>query len=262
MDTKDTLGLLDQAHRHAADYIATVQDRPVFPNDSALDGLTVLGGPLPDDGLDPSTMLSLLHRHGSPATVAQTGGRYFGFVNGGIHPPALAARWLADAWDQNAALAVMSPVAAKLEALCQDWLVSLFGLPEGTAAGFVSGTSTSLACGFAAARNTLLARQGWDAAAQGLFGAPEIKVVLGEQAHGTVFKALSFLGLGRDRVHKVPCDREGRIRIDQLPELDDRTLLILAASNVNSGAFDDIRPLCEKANAAGAWVHVDGAFGL
>ncbi len=262
MSTKDIFGLLEQAHRHAADYIDTVRDRPVFPRQGALDGLSVFDGSLPDNGLDPSEMLTLLHKHGSPATVAQTGGRYFGFVNGGIHPPALAARWLADAWDQNAALNVISPIAAKLEAQCETWLVSLFDLPQDTAAGLVTGTSTSLACGFATARNTLLARQGWDAAAQGLFGAPELKVVLCEQAHGTVFKALSFLGLGRDRVHSVPCDDQGRMRIDQVPELDDRTLLILAASNVNSGAFDDFRPLCEKAMSAKAWVHVDGAFGL
>lgn len=259
---KDALPLLEQAHRYAEAYIGSVRDRPVFPSASAIENLSAFDGPMPEQGLDPAQMLEQLHTIGGPATVAQTGGRYFGFVNGGIHPPALAARWLADSWDQNAALHVMSPIASKLEAVCEAWLASLFGLPEGTAAGFVSGTSTSLTCGFAAARNTLLQRQNWDVAADGLFGAPEIKVVLGEQAHGSVFKALAFLGLGRDRVYKIPCDDQGRMIADQVPDLDERTLLILAAGNVNSGAFDPCRILCERAKAAGAWIHIDGAFGL
>ncbi len=259
---KQILPLLEQAHRYAEDYIGSVRDRPVFPSTAAIENLAAFDGPIPEQGLDPAQMLERLHTIGGQATVAQTGGRYFGFVNGGLHPPALAARWLADSWDQNAALHVMSPVASKLEAVCESWLASLFGLPEGTAAGFVSGTSTSLTCGFAAARNTLLQRQNWDVAADGLFGAPEFKVVLGEQAHGSVFKSLAFLGLGKDRVLKVPCDEQGRMIADQVPELDERTLLILAAGNVNSGAFDPCRPLCEKAKTAGAWIHIDGAFGL
>ncbi len=258
----DAAALLEAAQRHAVDYIESLPDRRAFPDDAALAGLSVFDGALPDQGLDPRVMLERLQRHGSPATVPLAGGRYFGFVNGGLHPPALAARWLADAWDQNAALYVMSPIAAKLESVCEAWLTELLHLPADTAMGLVSGTSTSLACGFAAARNALLQRQGWDVAADGLFGAPEIKVVLGEQAHGAVFKALAFLGLGRDRVVKVPCDDQGRIDPAQLPALDDRTLLILSAGNVNSGSFDPFRPLCEQARAAKAWVHVDGAFGL
>lgn len=254
--------LLDQAHGYAADYLDGVRERRVFPDDQALEGLRAFDGSLPDQGLDPQAMLELLQRHGAPATVALSGGRYFGFVNGGLHPPALAARWLADAWDQNATLHIMSPVAAKLEAVCERWLAELLDLPAGTAAGLVTGTSTSLSCGFAAARNALLRRQGWDVNAKGLFGAPEIRVVLGEQAHGAVFRALSFLGLGRERVEKVPCDDQGRIIVDRLPELDDRTLLIVSAGNVNSGSFDPFHPLIEAARAAGAWVHVDGAFGL
>lgn len=259
---KEILPLLEQAHRYAEAYIGSVRDRPVFPSAAAIENLSAFDGPMPEQGLPPAQMLERLHTIGGPATVAQTGGRYFGFVNGGLHPPALAARWLADSWDQNAALHVMSPIASKLEAVCETWLASLLGLPKGTAVGFVSGTSTSLTCGFAAARNTLLQRQNWDVAADGLFGAPEIKVVLGEQAHGSVFKALAFLGLGKDRVHKVPCDHQGRMLADQVPDLDEHTLLVLAAGNVNSGAFDPCRSLCEQAKAAGAWVHIDGAFGL
>ena len=260
--TREIHLLLDQAHRYAVDYLDGRRARRVFPDDAALAGLRAFDGPLPDRGLDPAAMLELLQAKGAPATVTLAGGRYFGFVNGGLHPPALAARWLADAWDQNATLHVMSPVAAKLEAVCERWIVELLGLPQGTALGLVTGTSTSLSCGLAAARNALLQRQGWDVVGKGLFGAPEIRVVLGEAAHGAVFRALSFLGLGRDRVETVPCDDQGRLLVERLPALDDKTLLILSAGNVNSGSFDPFPPLIERARAAGAWVHVDGAFGL
>ncbi len=262
MEDKEIHALLEQAHGYAANYVATVRDRPVFPSDDAIAALSVFDTDLPESGLEPGAMLELLHRHGAPAAVAQTGGRYFGFVNGGLHPPALAARWLADAWDQNGALHVTSPIGARLEAACERWLVDLFGLPASTCLGLVTGTATSLVCCLAAARNALLKKQGWDVTADGLFGAPEIRVVLGEQAHATVFKALALLGLGRDRVHKVPCDNQGRVIADQIPPLDEHTLLMLQAGNVNSGAFDPFRPICEKAQEAGAWVHIDGAFGL
>ena len=260
--TRDLHLLLDRAQRYAVDYLDGRRDRRVFPDDQALAGLQDFDGPLPTQGLDPQTMLELLQTKGAQATVTLAGGRYFGFVNGGLHPPALAARWLADAWDQNATLHVMSPLAAKLEAVCERWVIELLDLPQGTAMGLVTGTSTSLSCGLAAARNALLQRQGWDVVGKGLFGAPEIRVVLGEEAHGAVFRALSFLGLGRDRVEKVPCDDQGRMLAERLPALDDRTLLILSAGNVNSGSFDPFPPLIEAARAAGAWVHVDGAFGL
>jgi len=149
--------------------------------------------------------------------------------------------------------------ASVLESVCEGWLVDLLHLPTGTVAGFVTGTSGATLCGLAAARDELLRRQGWDAASQGLMGAPGIRVVMGDQAHSTIFKALSLLGLGRSHVSVVATDDEGAMRPDLLPELDDRTLLILQAGNVNSGAFE---PICETANGAGSWVHVDGAFGL
>jgi glutamate/tyrosine decarboxylase-like PLP-dependent enzyme len=262
MKQHDLHALLDQAHQYANEYIDTIDQRPVYPDEKALEALNDFEQAMPQEGTDPFEALKLLHQSGSPATVAQTGGRYFGFVNGGIHPPALAAKWLADTWDQNAALRVMSPITAKLEDLCERWLVDLFKLPEGTAAGFVSGTSMSLMCGIAVGRNQILERQGWDVVAQGLFGAPEVKVVLGEQAHSAVFKALSFVGLGRDRVNLAPCDNQGRIIPEELPELDEHTLLILSAGNVNSGSFDPMQELCERGREAGAWIHVDGAFGL
>jgi len=254
--------LLSQIHAAALDYMATASERPVFPTKEALEGLSAFDEPMPEMPGDPHALLNLLHTNGSPATVAQTGGRYFGFVNGGIAPAALAAKWMADVWDQNTAMYVISPICSRLEEICERWIVDLLGLPEGTAAGFVGGSSTATLCGLAAARNHLLKNQGYDVAAKGLFGAPEIKVVLSEGAHSTIYKALSILGLGSERIIKVPMDKQGRIREDLVPELDDRTLLILQAGNVNSGAFDRFEMLCDKARAVGAWVHVDGAFGL
>lgn len=254
--------LYEQAKNYALDYMKTVLDRPVFPEQEAIRGLASFRRKLPEKPADPHEILDQLHTFGSPATVAQTGGRYFGFVNGGIIPAALAAKWLGDVWDQNAALYVISPVTAVLEGVCEEWLADLLGLPEKTAAGFVSGTSAATMCGLAAGRDYLLRRQGWDVNAKGLFGAPEIRVVLGEGAHSTVYKGLSILGLGKDRLIKVPVDDQGRMRADRLPELDDKTLLILQAGNVNSGAFDPFAAICAKARSAGAWTHVDGAFGL
>lgn len=254
--------IFEQARSYACDYMDALPDRPVFPPESAIAALANFDESLPETPGNGAQLLELLHRCGSPATVAQTGGRYFGFVNGGILPPVLAAKWLADTWDQNPALYVISPVAAHLEMLCERWLVALFGLPETTCAGLVSGTSMATFCGLATGRDTLLSRQGWDIHDRGLFGAPELKVVVGAEAHATVYKALSFLGLGRERVIRVPVDDQGCILPAALPELDGSTLLVLQAGNVNTGGFDPFRPLCRKARAAGAWVHIDGAFGL
>ena len=254
--------LFEQAKEHALDYMRSVQDRPVFPSLAQIEKLKVFREHLPAGPENPKEILNKLHTFGSPATVAQTGGRYFGFVNGGIIPAALAAKWLVDAWDQNAAMYVISPTVSVIEDVCEKWLVDLFGLPPETAAGFVSGSSTASLCGLAAGRDYLLKRKGWDVCAKGLFGAPEIKVVLGAGAHSTIYKALSILGLGKDRLIKVPMDDQGRIVADKIPAPDDNTLLILQAGNVNSGAFDPFVRICRQAKAAGAWTHIDGAFGL
>ena len=253
---------LAAAHKIAENYLDTVNDRPVYPDEEAIAGLEVFEQSMPEGPTETAAILKTLADYGAKGTVAQAGGRYFGFVVGGTIPSALCSKWIGDAWDQNSALYVMSPLASKLEDVCEKWLVSLLGLPEGTAAGFVSGSSTAIMCGLLAARNYLLERQGCNAAAKGLFGMPPIKVVVGEGAHSTVFKALSILGIGYANVTKVPMDEQGRIKADLVPEMDDNTLLILQAGNVNSGSFDDFQSLCTKANKAGAWVHIDGAFGL
>ncbi|MBI9083627.1 MAG: aspartate aminotransferase family protein [Desulfobacterales bacterium] len=254
--------LFEQASRYAFSYMDGVCDRSVYPEPAAIANLDRFDEPLPVHAQPGEAVLALLNDHGGPATVAQTGGRYFGFVNGGVIPAALAARWLADAWDQSPALYVSSPIAAKLEQVCERWLRQLLDLPDDTAAGYVSGSSTATLCGLAAARHEVLNRLGWDVNANGLFGAPPIRVIVSDQAHSSVFKALALLGLGKDRIEKVPADDQGRIRGAKIPSLDERCILMLQAGNVNTGAFDAFEEICDRAAGSGAWVHADGAFGL
>jgi glutamate/tyrosine decarboxylase-like PLP-dependent enzyme len=254
--------LLTETADRAARYIAGLGDRPVAPLPEAVAQLDALGGSLPELPSDPSEVLAMLDDFGSPATVATSGGRYFGFVIGGSLPAALAANWLAAAWDQNAAMRVMSPVAAKLEEIVLAWIVDVLGLPSGAGAGFVTGTTMANFSALAAARTALLTRAGWNVEEDGLFGAPPIHVVVGDEVHVSVLKALSMLGLGRSRVTRVPADGQGRMRSDQLPPLDKHTIICVQAGNVNTGAFDPAGEVCARAHEAGAWVHVDGAFGL
>ena len=253
--------LMDAAER-SANYLDGLDHRSVAPPADAIAGLAALGGELPKDPTDPAEVLALLDEVGSPATIASAGSRYFGFVIGGSLPATVAANWLATAWDNNTGLQVASPVAARLEAVALGWLVDVLGLPEGTGGGFVTGATMANLTGLAAARHALLQRAGWDVEGLGLFGAPELRVVVGEEVHVSLLKALSLLGLGRDRVVRVPVDDQGRMVAEELPTLDERTILCVQAGNVNTGAFDPLGPLTEAAGAAGAWVHVDGAFGL
>jgi glutamate/tyrosine decarboxylase-like PLP-dependent enzyme len=254
--------LLAETAERATRYVTHIHSRSVVPRPEDLARLEKLGGPLPESPSDPAETLALLDDVGSPATVATTGGRYFGFVIGGTLPAALAANWLAGAWDQNAAMQVMSPVAAKLEEVVAGWMLDLLGLPLGSGAGMVTGTTMANFSALAAARTALLKRTGWDLEEDGMFGAPPIKVVVGDEVHVSVLKALSMLGLGRARLTRVPVDGQGRMRPDALPALDDHTLICIQAGNVNTGAFDPAEEICARAHEAGAWVHVDGAFGL
>jgi glutamate/tyrosine decarboxylase-like PLP-dependent enzyme len=251
-----------QAQTYAYAYIDNAFDRNVFPSEAAIHDLEQFNEAMPDKPGDSSQILELLHRYGSPATVAQIAGRYFGFVNGGAVPVSLAARWLSDVWDQNAALSTMSPAVAKLEEITESWLKDLFGLPETVVAGFVSGTSLAIVCGLAAARYRIYKNADWDINQKGLNGAPAVRIVAGRQAHATVIKAIALLGFGIENIEWVATDAQGRIVLDNLPRLDERTLLILQAGNVYSGAFDPFERICEKAVEAGTWVHIDGAFGL
>jgi glutamate/tyrosine decarboxylase-like PLP-dependent enzyme len=218
--------------------------------------LTALLGDLPAEPTNAETVLELLHTHGSPATVANSGGRYFGFVNGGMVPAALGAAMLVSAWDQNAAFQIQSPVAAELETTALGWVAELFGLPAGTGGAVVTGATMANFCALAAARHAILERAGWDVEQDGLFGAPPITVVVGDEVHSSLIKALGMLGLGRSRVIRVPVDGQGRMRVDALPDLshklDERTILCLQAGNVNTGAFDPAGAICPAARVAGA----------
>ena len=254
--------LLDETAVRAARYLAGVGNRSVSAKPEDVARLEKLGGPLPENPCSPSDILALLDDIGSPATVTTTGGRYFGFVIGGTLPAALAANWLAGAWDQNACMRVMSPVAAKTEDVVREWSLDLLGLPSESGVGFVTGTTMANFTGLAAARSALLQRSGWNVEEDGMFGAPPIRVVVGAEVHVSVLKALTMLGLGRSRVITVPADSHGRMGADALPPLDQNTLLCLQAGNVNTGAFDPAKEICPRAREAGAWVHVDGAFGL
>ncbi|MFN8489876.1 MAG: aminotransferase class V-fold PLP-dependent enzyme [Caldilineaceae bacterium] len=254
--------LLTQAAERANHYLEKIDQRSVFPTPEAIAALATFDEPLPAVSTDPAAVLTLLDQYGSPATTTSAGPRYFGFVTGGTLPAALAANWLAAAWDNNGGLIVESPINAKLEATALRWLVDLFGLPATTGGGFVTGATMANFTALAAARHALLKRQGWDVEAQGLFGALPLTVVVGNEVHVSVLKALSMLGLGRERVIRAPVDGQGRMRPDTLPPLDDKTLLILQVGNVNTGACDPVGELCAQARNSGAWVHVDGAFGL
>lgn len=252
----------DDARSAAYAYADAALERNVFPAPAALANLAHFDEPLPDNPGDAREILQQLDQYGSPATVAQIGGRYFGLVNGGVIPVTLAVRWLTDFWDQNTPLYLASPVASRLEEVTEGWLRQLFGLPESTVAGFVSGSSLSIFCGLAAARQRNFARLGWDINRRGFIDAPRLRVVASRQAHGTVSKAIALLGFGIDNVEWVSADAEGRIETAAVPDLDNSTILILQAGNVNSGAFDDFETLGRRAREADAWVHVDGAFGL
>lgn len=254
--------LLNEALQYAGEYLRSVDERPVFPSEEARAALDRFDEPLPEASCEASDTLALLHQSGSPGTVAQVGGRYFGFVNGGALPVGVAARVLADVWDQNTAHYVMSPTAAHLEAVCERWLNELLGFPDGTAAGFVTGTTLANLSGLAAGRNELLRRRGWDVVESGLYGAPPIPVVVSADAHAAVRKSLSLLGMGDAHTHVVPVDDQGRLDVDSFPELGGPALVVAQAGNVNSGAFDPVGSLCDRAHRDGGWVHVDGAFGL
>lgn len=246
----------------ASDYLASLDGKRVFPTEQAIAGLDELNIDLPGGPTNPVEVVSALHTHGSPAAVASAGPRYFGFVIGGVVPAALGASVLANAWDQNTGMFICTPVGARLEAIAARWLLDLLRLDSSCEVGFVTGATVANFTALCAARHRLLANQGWNVENDGLFGAPEIRVIVGEQVHASVKKALSLSGFGRTRVETVPADDQGRMIASKLPRLDERTLLCLQAGEVNSGAFDPFAEIIDQAKAAGAWVHIDGAFGL
>ena len=254
--------ILRLAAERAQRYVRAAPVRRVGPSEAAVSALAEFHETFPQSSCDPSNVIERLDEIGSAATVATTGGRYFGFVNGGMVPAAMAANWLAATWNQNAALRVMSPVAAELEEVAIRWVCEALGLPADCAGGLVTGATTANFTALATARYALLARAGWDVTADGMFSAPPIEVVVGAEVHASVLKALSLAGFGTKRVTIVEADSQGRMRADKLPRLGERTIVCIQAGNVNTGAFDPAVEICQAAKERGAWVHVDGAFGL
>lgn len=254
--------LLKATAERASLYLETLDDRSLAPTIEAVERLKNFDVPMPEQPTDPARVLKMLDELGSAATVASAGRRYFGFVVGGVLPAALAANWLAGAWDQCAGLYTLSPVAAHLEEVALKWLLDVFGLPAEAGGGFVTGATMANFTCLAAARHAILAKSGWDVEAQGLFGAPPITVVVGEHVHVSLLKALSLLGFGCERVVRVPADPQGRMRLDLFPQITEPTIVCVQAGEVNTGAFDPATEICARAHQGGAWVHVDGAFGL
>ena len=254
--------LLENSAERAIRYLEDLPERAVAPSPASISALSAFEEQLADAPVAPEMVIRQLDELGSPASMAMAGPRFFGFVIGGSLPVAVAANWLAAAWDQNAAFYSVTPAAAAVEQAALGWLLDTLGLPAGCGAGFVTGATMANFTALAAARHAVLSRAGWNVEADGLFGAPPITVVVGAEAHSTLFKSLGILGLGRNRVVRVPVDGQGRMIASALPRISGPTIVCLQAGNVNTGSFDPFGEVCEKAHADGAWVHVDGAFGL
>ena len=254
--------ILEQAARQAMNYLDQIETRRVYPSTTALQSLRNFSSSLPGKGIENEQIISQLYNIGSQNTVATNGGRYFGFVFGGTLPASLAANWIASAWDQNAVFKLSSPVAAHLEKIAGQWILDLIQLPASSAVGFVTGTTMANFCGAVAARYHLCKQMGWDVKSKGLNGAPPIRVIVGEEVHASMQRALLLAGFGMDNLIKVSTDDQGRIIPDNFPELDSSTFVCLQAGNVNTGAIDPVRDICLAAKQKGAWVHIDGAFGL
>jgi len=256
------MSLFDDAAARAARYMEGLRDRRVGPAPDAVAHLAQLNEPLPEHPTDPRRVIETLDHLGSPATTATAGPRYFGFVIGGSLPVTVAANWIAAAWDQPAGLFAVTPTGCALEDVALGWLVDLFGLPAGCGGAFVTGATMANFTALAAARSAVLGRAGWDVESDGLLGAPPVNVIVGEEAHPSVMRSLGLLGFGRKRVTTVPVDGQGRMRAGCLPRIQPPAIVCVQAGNVNTGSFDPIAEICARAHEQGAWVHVDGAFGL
>jgi glutamate/tyrosine decarboxylase-like PLP-dependent enzyme len=252
--------LTDAADR-AIQYLESLPDRHVAPDPASIERLAALDTPLPEGPCDGRETIAALDSF-PDGVMAMGSPRFFGFVVGGALPVTIAANWLATAWDQNAAFMTTTPTVARVEEVALRWLVDLLGLPAGTGAGFVTGATVANFTCLLAARHAVLQRAGWDVESDGLFGAPPVSVIIGGEGHPTVFKSLGMAGFGRNRVTRVPVDNQGRMRADALPEITGPAIVIAQAGNVNTGAFDPFEQIIPWAHAAGAWVHIDGAFGL
>ena len=254
--------LMREAAERGIRYRESLDGRKVGPTPEAIAAVAGFDEALPEEGRSAAGTLALLDEIGSPASVAMAGPRFFGFVIGGSLPVTVAANWLATAWDQNSVMNEVTPAVAKLEIVAQRWLYELFGLPQDCAASFVTGATIANFTALAAARHKVLADVGWDVEKDGLIGAPEITVIIGEEAHPTLTKSLGLLGLGRERALRIPVDGQGRMIAAAMPAIDGPAIVCTQVGNINTGAFDPVAEICSAVQPAGAWVHVDGAFGL
>jgi glutamate/tyrosine decarboxylase-like PLP-dependent enzyme len=257
---------LRAAGEHAKAFLATLEERPVAARADAAAIRSVLGGPLPEHGEDPVAVIDALAAGAEPGLVATAGPRHFGFVIGGALPAALAADWLVSAWDQCAAFHSLSPAAAAIEEITSAWTLELLGLPDTASVGFVTGGQGANTTCLAAARHAVLSGVGWNVERDGLIGAPGVRILCGEQAHATIYTALRLLGLGADTAIRIPADDQGRMNPDALAKTlaatDAPTIVCAQAGNVATGAFDAFGPIADACGRHGAWLHVDGAFGL
>ena len=254
--------LLRRTAELAADYVESLDSRPVFPQVDPEALRAALGGPMPEEPVPAEAVLDELAEAAEPGVVAMGSGRYFGFVIGGSLPAALAADWLTSAWDQNAGLYAGGPSASVVEQVTREWLIELLGLPAEASIGFVTGTQMAHVTGLAAARWHVLDAVGWDVGARGLTGAPHLRVLVGEKRHVTIDRALRLLGLGAPEV--LAADSQGRLRADAVREAlgEGPTIVCVQAGEVNTGAFDPLPEIADACEATGAWLHVDGAFGI
>jgi glutamate/tyrosine decarboxylase-like PLP-dependent enzyme len=258
--------LLALAHARALEYVGSLPERPVAPRASFEELLTALGGPLSEAPQDPVSVLQDLATTIEPGLVANAGPRYFGFVTGGSYPLAVAADWLVSAWDQNAALHIMSPAVSALETCTARWILEVLGLPEQSSVGFVTGAHTANVTALAAARHEVLRRARWDVESLGLQGAPQLTVIAGEEAHSSIFAACRMIGVGSRTIMRVATDEQGRMRPDALEwalsATSGPTIVCAQVGNVNTGACDPLVEIGALTRESGAWLHVDGAFGL
>jgi glutamate/tyrosine decarboxylase-like PLP-dependent enzyme len=259
-------GVLEQAHEVAQEFLQSLQSRRVASTASMDELRAAFHEPLPELGIPPERVIAELAEKAEPGLVATSGPRFLGFVIGGSLPVAIGADWLTSTWDQNAGGFAASPAAAVVEEVTASWLLDLFGLPPTASVGFVTGCQMATFTCLAAARHAVLDQVGWDVAERGLIGAPRVDVVVGEEAHLTVFTALRMLGFGIGTAKLVEADRQGRMRLDHLREIlagcDGPTIVCAQAGNVNTGAFDALEEIADETHARGAWLHIDGAFGL
>ncbi|MEL7500376.1 MAG: aminotransferase class V-fold PLP-dependent enzyme [Planctomycetota bacterium] len=260
--TQDAESVFGLAYEAATRYVDDIDRRDVMPTFEAMENLKSIHEPLPSKSNDPREVIEMLEQVGAPATVVTTGGRFFGFVVGGAMPVTIAANWLASTWDQNAGTWVLAPFATEVEDVVANWMLEILDLPRDAAVGFVTGSTMGTFSALAAARSALLRKAGFDLKRQGIRNAPEIRIVMSEEIHPTNIATLGYLGFGTDEIETCPTDEQGRLRVDEMPDLDSRTIVILQAGNINSGSFDAFEEICNRAKRVGAWVHVDGAFGL